>query len=52
MKLVPAEGKTHLTISSDLGRPGEPITRAMLDFLDEQVWRSDYATWGRSTDDR
>ncbi len=51
-KLVAAEGKTHLTINSDLGRPGETTTRAMLDFLDEQVWRSDYSTWGRSIDGR
>jgi arylformamidase len=47
-KLFAAPGKTHLTICSDLGRPGEPITQATLTFLDEQVWRSDYAAWGRS----
>lgn len=51
-KVFAAEGKTHLTISSDLGRPGEPVTRALLDFLDEQVWRADYATWGRPPGNR
>jgi acetyl esterase/lipase len=51
-KVLAAVGKTHLTISSDLGRPGEPITKAVLDFLDEQVWRADYATWGRTPPDR
>jgi len=51
-RVYAAAGKTHLTINSDLGRPGEPITRAMLEFLDEQVWRSDYAAWGRSVTDR
>ena len=46
-KLFAAAGKTHMTINSDLGLPGEPITRAMLEFFDEQVWRSDFAAWGR-----
>lgn len=47
-ELFAAPGKTHLTICSDLGRPGEPITQATLNFLDERVWRIDYASWGRS----
>jgi arylformamidase len=51
-KLFAANGKTHLTICSDLGRPGEPITLATLNFLDEQVWRTDYAAWGRSDNDK
>jgi|HubBroStandDraft_1064217.scaffolds.fasta_scaffold32401_2 arylformamidase len=49
---IAATGKTHLTICSDLGRPGEPITQATLNFLDEQVWRTDYAAWGRSDNDQ
>jgi acetyl esterase/lipase len=47
-KTFAVPGKTHLTIDADLGRPGEPVTQAMLEFLDEQVWRADYASWSRS----
>jgi arylformamidase len=45
-KLYPAAGKTHLTLDADLGKPEEPMTRAMLDFIDGQVFRVDFATWG------
>lgn len=47
VKVFAASGKTHFTINSDLGRPGEPITTAMLDFLDGQVWRAEFARWIR-----
>jgi acetyl esterase/lipase len=33
-KIVPAEGKTHGTINSDLGLPDDPPTRALWEFLD------------------
>ncbi len=33
-KLFPAAGKTHLTVDADMGRPGEPITKALFEFLD------------------
>lgn len=32
-KVVAAEGKTHGTINGDLGRPDDPPTRAVFDFL-------------------
>src|SRR5205823_2203064 len=32
-KAYPAEGKTHGTINSDLGRPGDKPTRALFEFL-------------------
>jgi acetyl esterase/lipase len=44
-RVFAAKGKTHLTIDADLGLPGEPITRAMLEFIDEQVWRTNYSGW-------
>jgi acetyl esterase/lipase len=34
VQVVPAEGKTHNTLDSDLGVPGEAPTKAVFDFLD------------------
>ncbi|MFJ1244987.1 hypothetical protein, partial [Bacillus amyloliquefaciens] len=31
--VVPGEGKTHGTINSDFGRPGDQPTRAVFEFL-------------------
>jgi acetyl esterase/lipase len=33
-KIVPAEGKTHVTINSDLGLPDDKPTQALWGFLD------------------
>jgi acetyl esterase/lipase len=48
VRVFAAAGKTHLTIDADLGQPGEPLTKTMFEFLDEQVWRANYASWSRS----
>jgi arylformamidase len=34
--VVPAEGKTHGTINSDLGAPGDKPTQALFEFMDRQ----------------
>ena len=34
VQVVAAEGKTHLTLDSDLGLPNEASTKAVFDFLD------------------
>ncbi len=36
-EVVPAEGKTHATINRELGEPDDPPTRAVFDFLQQQL---------------
>jgi acetyl esterase/lipase len=37
VQVIAAEGKTHNSLNSDLGLPGDAPTKAMLDFLDRIV---------------
>lgn len=44
-RLFGAPGRTHITLNSELGRRGDPATETMYEFIDEQVWRDNYAGW-------
>lgn len=44
-RTYPAKGRTHITINSELGRPGDAATVELFEFLDEQIWRYNYAGW-------
>jgi len=39
-KVVPAEGKSHMTINRELGQPGDPPTQAMFEFLGQHRKRA------------
>jgi arylformamidase len=43
-----APGRTHLTINTYLGAPGDEATRAMFEFIDAQVWKTSYRGWSSS----
>jgi acetyl esterase/lipase len=40
-KTYPAEGKNHTTLNDDLGTPGDKPSRALFEFLDEILKKSD-----------
>jgi len=45
VKVFPADGRTHITLNTYLGLPDDPATRVVFEFIEEQIWRANYASW-------